>query len=269
MTLATDRQTIPILMYHSIAEAAAPRFLKFAVAPGTFAEQMALLRARNYTTLTVSQLVAARQAGAALPDKTIVITFDDAFQDFATHAMPVLQRYGMVATLYVPTAFVGGTSAWLAAEGEADRPLMDWRQLNEVAAAGIECGAHSHRHLQLDILSPAVAQAEIARSRQILADQLNRAVTSFAYPFGYYNAIVRRSVIAAGYTSACAVRYQFSLPGDDRFALSRLIVPRAMTIAQFGQLLAGQAATINPTIERARAMAWRCARRYFHADRAH
>src|SRR5438874_1635195 len=98
----SEKKKIPILMYHSISCSYNPRFKEFTVPPEVFAEQMAYLHEHNYTTLTVTQLAQARNAGS-LPEKPVVITFDDGFADFLTVAWPVLQRYKFAATMYIPS----------------------------------------------------------------------------------------------------------------------------------------------------------------------
>jgi peptidoglycan/xylan/chitin deacetylase (PgdA/CDA1 family) len=259
------RPKTPILMYHSISDRAHPRFRKYAVSPARFAEQLAYLQQQQYTTLTVSQYAKAMVTGAPLPQPLVVLTFDDGFADFYTEALPTLNRYGFVATLYLPTAFVSDTSRFLRREHETARPMLTWSQLLDVSASGIECGAHSHRHLQLDVLPMAVAHDEIARSKQILEEKLSREVASFAYPYGYYRPAVKQLVQAAGYSSACAVRYRMSSPADDVFALSRLIVSADIPIKEFAQLLAGRRPQLEPAYERGRAWVWRWARVGLHA----
>ncbi len=258
--LRQSGQSIPILMYHSISDRARPRFRKFALPPARFAEQMDYLAQRRYRTLTVSQYVAARTAGVELPEPAVVLTFDDGFADFNNQALPVLQRYSLTATLYISTAFVNGASCFLQREQETDRLMLTWGQLIDISASGIECGAHSHRHLQLDVVPAAIARAEITRSKRILEEKLTRKITSFAYPYGYYRPGVQRLVREAGFLSACAVRYAMSSPADDPFALSRLIVPGDASLQQFAELLAGRGPQLKPSYERVRALAWRCVR---------
>jgi peptidoglycan/xylan/chitin deacetylase (PgdA/CDA1 family) len=247
-------------MYHSLSDRARPRFRKFALAPVLFAEQMAYLAQQRYTTLTVSQYVAARTAGMALPESIVVLTFDDGFADFYSEALPVLKKYGFVATLYVATAFVNDTSRFLRREQETARSMLTWDQLIEIVAAGIECGAHSHRHAQLDVLPRDIARDEIVRSKQLLEQKLSRPVASFAYPYGYYQAAVKHMVQGAGYSSACAVRYRMSSPADDAFALSRLIVTAETDLKRFVELMNGRSPQLHPVYERTRAWAWRCLR---------
>jgi peptidoglycan/xylan/chitin deacetylase (PgdA/CDA1 family) len=240
MSALYEQKQIPILMYHSIADHAAPKFRPFVVSPALFADHMAYLRRAGYTSLTVTQFVNAREQLERMGERIVVITFDDGFADFYSAALPVLKDCGFIATLYVATAFVGGTSNWLWREGEDQRPMLTWEQLAEISARGIECGAHSQRHPQLDLLAPATAQEEIVGSKRILEDRLGKAVLSFAYPFGYHNAAVRRQVRAAGYTSACAVAYRMSSMTDDPFMLGRLLIDGDTSVETLDGLLTGR-----------------------------
>ena len=218
-------RNIPILMYHSVSNSASVRFRKFTVSPALFYRHMDYLRQRNYTTTTVSQrAMALNQGGSGLDDRAVILTFDDGFADFYTEAFPILNRFGFTATVYVTTEFVDGTSRWLEREGESARPMLSWSQLAELSERGIECGAHGHSHLPLDAVSPHTVQDEVALPKRILEQHLGHAIKSFAYPFGYYNRAAQKMVRAAGYTSACAVKYAPSSTGDDSFALARLYV---------------------------------------------
>ena len=195
-------QSVPILLYHSIDTESAPGFRRCTLSPTRFAEHMDWLAEEEYRPITVSTLVSTLAAGKPLPVRCIVITFDDGFRDFLTGAMPILQRRGFPATLYVVTGYVGKTSAWLRAEGEDDRQLLNWDELRTIGDQGIECGAHSHSHPQLDITPAAQAFAEIKRSKFCLEDGIGREVRSFAYPHGYASRTTRGLVKQAGFSSA-------------------------------------------------------------------
>jgi peptidoglycan/xylan/chitin deacetylase (PgdA/CDA1 family) len=255
-------EAIPILMYHSVADGAAARFLPWTVSPRRFAEHMALVDALGYTPITVSQMVKAMDGGAEpLPSRPIVLTFDDGFQDFYTAALPVLRAHRFAATLYVVSGCVEGTSRWLTDEGEGNRPMLTWSQLRQIADAGVECGAHSHTHPQLDVVSRDRAQSEIVRSRRELEERLGRAVQSFAYPHGYHDGTVRRFVEEAGYSSACGVKHVHSSLTDDRFSLGRVIVRRDDDDARLLQMLRPGGLPIAPRSERLQTKGWRLARR--------
>jgi peptidoglycan/xylan/chitin deacetylase (PgdA/CDA1 family) len=259
--ITRTRRTIPILMYHSISRVATDRFRPFTMTPERFEGHLAYLADQHYATYTVSELVAALESDTVLPERVALITFDDGFADFHSAALPLLQQYGHRSTLYVVSDGVEGASYWMTNEGETDRPIVSWTQLREIAASGVECGAHSHTHRQLDTLWPSRARAEVVRSKQVLEEGLGQAVTSFAYPYGYHGPAVRRMVLDAGYQSACAVKHVLSHDADDHFALGRIIVTADDGVEQLARWLDGQDLPSAWTGERLGTIGWRMARR--------
>jgi peptidoglycan/xylan/chitin deacetylase (PgdA/CDA1 family) len=232
-------KTIPILMYHSITSGSSAKFRPFTVPPGLFDRHLSYLVRNKYTSITLDQYCACLRSNPIdLPEKPVILTFDDGFADFYGEALSILLHHRYTATLYITTGFIGDTSRWLRHEREADRPMLSWEQIMEIDAYGIECGAHTHSHPELDMLPPARARDEITRSKHALEDRLGHAVSSFAYPFGYYTSWVRRWVQQAGFSSACAVKYALSSTMDDRFALPRLMVTADMQEDDVGRLLA-------------------------------
>lgn len=228
----------PVLMYHSIAEHASPQFADFVVPPARFAEQMRALSGAGYRTMTMSGLSRLRQAGGAPAERTVVLTFDDGFLDFAQQALPVLAELGFTATLYVSTRFVGGRSRWLAPDGEPDRQMLRWSDLESVVAHGVEIGAHSDTHPQLDLLDERVLARELVVPKVMLEDRLGVPVASLAYPFGYADARVRDMTAQLGYDNACIVSDLVSAGTESRYAVPRLTV----TGRQSGADLIAQAA---------------------------
>ncbi|MCD2196100.1 polysaccharide deacetylase family protein [Actinomycetospora endophytica] len=258
---------VPILMYHSLSRSSTSAFGRFALDPALFDDHLAFLADRGYRTATLSDLVEWRLGATPIPDRTVVITFDDGFADFHTHALPALERHGMTATLYVVTGYVGSTSEWLRSDGEGDRPILSWEQLEEIAAQGVECASHTHTHPQLDVMPHAQMRAELTRSRQVLEDRLQRAVRSFAYPYGYHSSGVRTAAEAAGYRSACAVADLVSGDDDDRYAIPRLTVPAGTDPDGLAALLVqGPPSAGDRRVGRAKQLVWRNLRR--HGPRA-
>jgi peptidoglycan/xylan/chitin deacetylase (PgdA/CDA1 family) len=252
---------VPILMYHSISENSSPAFRPFTVTPETFEAQLRYLCENGYHTLTTTQFITAE---GKLPQKPVILTFDDGFEDFHSVALPLLKQYGCTATLYMTTGEIGGTSRWLAADGEGDRPIMNWSQITDIMANGVEIGAHTVSHPPLDMLPLAQARDEIAQSKQTLEQHLETPITSFAYPFGYNSRAVREMVRDAGFSSACAVRYAMSSPDDNPFALARHIVRRDTDIRQFASILAGKPAFLPLVYDRLRSTIWTGVRRLKH-----
>ena len=249
---------VPVLLYHSIADAVDPRFADWAVTPALFAAHLQALAGEGYRALTMRELWRRAFGGGPLPERCVAITFDDGFRDFHAAAWPRLARAGMPATVFVTTGCVGSTSTWLARHGEGGRPMMSWDEIAEVSEAGIECGAHGHTHVQLDIVSRARVRDEIESSVRALR-AVTGPVASFAYPHGYHSRGARREVRRAGITGACAVADGLATTADDRFALPRIIV-RAGTPAEalLRRIEHGRPAPRRRPVRRT---AWRAVRR--------
>src|SRR5437879_1113566 len=138
MLKQSENRNVPILMYHSVSREATPRFRPFTVSPELFAEHMDYLHHHAYTAFTVTQLISLLAEGKqTLPERVVVIIFDDGFADFFTEALPALKCYGFTTTLYIATAFVNGTSRWLKREGETMHPMLTWEQVRQLSSLGI------------------------------------------------------------------------------------------------------------------------------------
>jgi peptidoglycan/xylan/chitin deacetylase (PgdA/CDA1 family) len=254
-------QPIPILLYHAISETSDPRFAEWTVTPDAFDDQLCVLADDGYRTLTVSEFVErAFERREQLDPRTVVITFDDGFADFRAEAWPRLRALSMTATVFVATRYAGGTSRWLIDQGEAGRPMLSWRQIEELAEAGIEFGSHGHSHRQLDTLSAGKTWWELARSREALGARVG-AVASLAYPHGYYTREVQRQASQLGFSSACSVKDALSSTEDDRFALARAVVRRGTDLSGFRRLLRGEGLRVAPGPHHLSRGAWRIARR--------
>jgi peptidoglycan/xylan/chitin deacetylase (PgdA/CDA1 family) len=260
-----DRRTecvmgeVPVLMYHSIAAGTTGEFARFAVDPTEFAEQMDYLDAAGYRTMTAADLVGSRR-GRPLPPRPVVLTFDDAYADFYSTALPVLREHDFCATLYVPTGYVGGTASFLSGLGEGHRPVLSWQALRDIAAAGVEMAAHSHTHPQLDRVPTAVINDEVRRSRCLLEDNLGLAVDGFAYPFGYWNRAARAAVAAAGFQYAVAVAELMTTARDDVLTLPRLTVNAGLGVAGLARLLGTRPTPVRQQVAATKRIIWRAMR---------
>ena len=224
---------VPVLMYHEIAgpEDSSSRL---AVAPSAFADQLLYLRDEGWKTITAGSLSGnfSDDAGT-LPERTVVLSFDDGYEDFYTQAMPLLSKYEFTATLFM-------TSGWVKEAKPAGPPMVSWAQLSDIARAGIEVGAHSATHPQLDQLDGGRLTQELFDSKKELEDHLGVEVPGLAYPFGYSSGVVRRMAREAGYAYSYAVDNRTAAAGSDLFAIPRLTVKRSTTLAEFGRLVGGK-----------------------------
>jgi peptidoglycan/xylan/chitin deacetylase (PgdA/CDA1 family) len=166
-----------VLTYHSIDDSGSP----ISVDPDAFERHIRWLVSGNVQVTTLADL-AAYPADA----HAVALTFDDAFENFATHAAPLLAVYGLPATVFVVTDHVGKTNAWngRTASGIPTLPLLKWAALERLVAAGITLGAHTRTHRRLTHLDAAAIEDEIAGSADCLRRRFGVAPQAFAYPYG-------------------------------------------------------------------------------------
>ena len=256
-----DPGNIPILLYHSITERDAGDFSPFTLSPATFEAHLDLIVRRGHTVLSVGGLVEHLDHGGPLPDRPVVITFDDGFTDLAEHAWPALAARGLPATAYVTTGFLDQPAQRRHPDHWGGLPLLDAATLVELDRAGLEIGAHSVTHPQLDCISPGDAAAQVRNSKSALEALLGHSVDSFAYPFGHFDGSVRQAVVDAGFTSACGVKNRLSHVDDDRFALARLTVRSDWDTQQLDRVLDGWKVRTAPKRELVRTRVYRAVRR--------
>lgn len=257
---------IPILLYHSITAVATDRYRRFSMDPGQFAEQMEHIAAGGFQTLTVSQLAAAlADPTASMPERPLLITFDDGFQEWHSVALPILTRLGLASTAYIITGCLGGQSRWLASLGEGDRPMLSAGQVRDLDEAGVEIGAHGHRHVPLDELQFSDAVIDIDTSRARLEEIVGHRIMTFAYPYGSHTGSIKRHVETSGFESACAVKHALSHPNDDRFALARAIVGSDVSMQRLDSWIRGEGLPISWRGERLQTKVERLKRRMLRA----
>jgi peptidoglycan/xylan/chitin deacetylase (PgdA/CDA1 family) len=222
----------PLLMYHSLTSGRPPStsLAKYSVDKTLFEEHLALLKENAFVPLTMEDYLSQ---GLSLSARGVVLTFDHAFADFEL-ALPLLEKYSFKATLFVPTAFVGGTSRWLSGR-DAKHPLLSWNDLRELR--GVEIAAHGHKYLKLDGVPLEVARRDMVRGKETLEDKLGKRVVSFAYPYGSYNEAVKGLVREAGFMTACTTEERLSTRQDDIFALPRLTVAGGMNADDLADVL--------------------------------
>jgi peptidoglycan/xylan/chitin deacetylase (PgdA/CDA1 family) len=252
--------SIPILLYHSVSADPLPWIRPLTVSPKAFRRHLELIREAGATALSVTECADALASAGSLPERPVVITFDDGLADFRDQAMPSLRGAGCAVTLFVTTGFLEDLPQARGVTRPAG-PWLDSAALLDLREQGVEIGAHTHTHPHLDTLSVGAARAEIASSKEILEELLGAPVPSFSYPHGYHSRTVRRLVRVCGFESACAVKNTLSSSADDVFSLARLTVRADTSLAHLGAWLEGRGAPVAPRRERMRTRGWRVYRR--------
>jgi len=230
-------QTPIILMYHAIGRRGEYPSI-YVVGRWRFRCQMAWLYWRGYRVVTVSHVTGRLAARQLMPPRTVAITFDDGYEDVYREAFPILRRYRFAATIFVVSGSVGRAAWWASGPPLAGRAIATEQQLQEMAAAGIEIGAHTARHPSLTSLSPAEQRAEIGGSRRELEGMMAVPVRSFAYPYGDYDHVTAASVRDAGFHAACCSRSGRNDPATPLFELRRTEVRGTDSFVRFVRMLA-------------------------------
>ena len=212
-----------ILMYHIVDAPRSGQESKYCCLPGRFAAQMAWL-GRTHYPVGLDTLLDGLDGRVELPENAVAVTFDDGFTRTFEHALPILTRHRIPATMFIVADRIGGDNDWMHRRGMPRRRLMDAGQIRDMHTAGITIGSHTLTHPRLPECTPELMRTEIADSKASLEDMLSSPVTHFAYPYGLYNDTSRQMVEQCGYHSACSTRSGFNNEQTDRYELRRIEV---------------------------------------------
>lgn len=202
-----------ILMYHSISQQTRDPY-RVSTSPERFETQMRYLKRRSLRGVSMRELRRAIEAGSA---KGLVgLTFDDGYKDFLREAVPILERFGFTATVFVVGGLMGEENTW---DAEPRLSLMDADEVREASERGMEVGAHGMSHVELSGLKPELLEEEVNGSRQILGELLDETVDGFCYPYGNIDSAAIQAVRRARYTYACAVHEQIEQDSYDMFRI--------------------------------------------------
>jgi len=182
-----DEVVVPILLYHHIG--ISPSGSPYYVSPYTFEQQMYLLHEWGYQTISVELMIAAIKGGGLLPQRPIVLTFDDGSESVLSTALPIMQKYNFTGTVYLVNNYVGAAN------------FLNIEDVQELYEAGWEIGSHSITHTDLT-LHAVDQEKEIVESRLRLQRQLDLPVQTFAYPYGAYDVDSVYLARYAGYIGA-------------------------------------------------------------------
>jgi peptidoglycan/xylan/chitin deacetylase (PgdA/CDA1 family) len=211
--------TLRVLTYHRFGDAERD---PWCVHPDVFEAQIRWLAERNLA-VSLSELLDFVAGRTSLPDGSVMVTMDDGLGSVATHAAPLMQRYGVPGVAYVTTSLLGMDSTH---EGQPERYLT-WDEVAALPSMGIEVGSHAHTHRSLGQMSVEEASEEGARSKELLDAHLDAPVTSFAYPFGMRpdeSPDTARVLADVGYTSIFIAQHGIVQPGADPTRLPRVKV---------------------------------------------
>jgi peptidoglycan/xylan/chitin deacetylase (PgdA/CDA1 family) len=211
------KSCLPILTFHDFADDRAA----ISFPAQLLRRALARVQANGYRTLPLAEvkpLLAHRQP---LPDRAVVITFDDGYQSVYEQALPILQEFGMCATVFLTTGSPDRAATNDQARSLDGRKLLNWNQVDEMSRFGVAFGAHTLTHPDLTCLSGEKAEHEIVASKAALEEALGATVTTFAYPFGRYNARVEE-IVRRHFDLACSDKLGIVSAGSNPYTLERV-----------------------------------------------
>lgn len=200
---------VPVLMYHSVKY---EKDNPVRISKENFESQMKYLKDNNYTTLSLDELYDFLTNNIPVPEKSVVITFDDGYKDNYETAYPILKKYGFKATVFVITDCIG-TGEYLTLD-----------ELKELDSNCISIESHTDKHQDLKTLSYDDQLSAVKKSKETLENLLGKEIKYIAYPNGSYNDDTLKAVEKAGYKMALTTNGRWSDKSDGIFTLDRVYI---------------------------------------------
>lgn len=202
---------IPVLYYHSIDY---EKGNELRLPKEKFREQMKYLKDNNYTTLTLNELYEFLQNNKPVPEKSVVITLDDGYEDNYTNAFPVLKEFGFKAVVFMIT-------------DNMDNPkykFLTSKEANEMDENGVAIESHTVYHDKLSQLSYEQQLKTLKDSKEVLTKTLNKKVDYICYPYGMYNNQTVKAAKEAGYTMGFTTVSGWADKHDGIYTLNRVYI---------------------------------------------
>mgnify|MGYP001079625987 CR=1 FL=1 len=222
VSLTSDNIGIPVLYYHSVDENAAN---EVTITPEKLQEQLDYINDNNYVTITMTELYDHIENNKPIPEKSILITFDDGYMNNYTEAFPMLKELNMTATIFCVGNSLDG-SYYLSEEA-----------IKEMSDYGIDIESHTVNHVHLDTMSYDEQLLELKNSKNILEKITGKEVLSLAYPFGDYNDNTIKAAKDAGYKMGFTTKLGLSDRTDDIYKLDRIYISSSYDMNTFKNLL--------------------------------
>lgn len=214
---------LPTLMYHHVQDMEVAKEKKqtgLTVDTQTFKSQIQYLKDKGYQTVGFSDLINFFDSGAVIPNKSILITFDDGYDDFYLNALPILKEFGFKASVFIPTGLMGNPG------------YMLWEQITDANNAGYYFGNHTWSHKNV-LQAKDVVEKEITLGDSLLSERGLNNLKVFAYPYGFSNNYSEEILTRLGYKIAFTTKPGSTLCKKLRFDLPRIRIGNT-SISSYG-----------------------------------
>jgi|GEM_PF-1180960 len=247
--MAVTPAHVTVLMYHKVSDNPEESPDHTLVRVARFEEQMKYLKDNGYTTIDLYDLKAYMDKKISLPEKSVVLTFDDGWKS-VKNAIPIMKKYNFKATFFIVLEYIDG----------AYPAFLTWEEFSEILAdRNFDVGCHSHTHPWIPgnhLISWLTGKtpnrsrsdvvAEVAGAKKSMEDKLQRPIVHYSWPSGWYNAELLAIARDSGYITTVTTDQGVNMPGMDPMKIRRYPVYGQFSIEQFGQLLTTNFGDVSP-----------------------
>jgi peptidoglycan/xylan/chitin deacetylase (PgdA/CDA1 family) len=198
------------------------------VTPDDFEAQLAWMRNQGYESITLTDLVYHLTLGWPLPEKPVIITFDDGYRDNYTNAFPLLKKYGYDGTFFLVTRAID----------YGDPAYLSWDMVKEMHQAGMEMQPHGYRHYDLRGRDVDFLVYEIVGSKEAVEARTGETARFFSYPSGSYDARTVAVLESAHFWGAVITWQGATHSSENLFELMRVRIRGKHTLQDFKELMA-------------------------------
>jgi peptidoglycan/xylan/chitin deacetylase (PgdA/CDA1 family) len=211
------KDKIPILAYHQISDDFSWSITR--QTKNQFERGIRFLHDEGYATISSSVTF---DPDYNREDKSVMLTFDDGYEDFYLNALPILKKYGFTACVFIITGYIGKQSEWDYNWGRFKKRHLSGEEILVLSKAGFEIGSHTVNHPDLTKIPRRYLNYELRVSKETLEDKLGKRVEFLSYPFGRYNRLVQDEAERAGYKKAFTLSGNLTRKICDSFSIPRM-----------------------------------------------
>lgn len=208
-----EPEGFPILEYHMVQQDTPEDSYAYNVPVEDFQQQLDYLQQEGYTTISIRDFLRAKKGLLQLPEKPIILTFDDGYESNYTELLPILEERGLKATIFMVTNSIGKDN------------YLTWQQLKDLEKRGIEIGSHTANHLPLTEMSLDEARNEVKLSKLLMEWNGMKTLYTLSYPNGKYTTDLEDMLKEEEYLAAVTGDAGFNTFDTDPYQLQRINIP--------------------------------------------
>ncbi|MBW6410472.1 polysaccharide deacetylase family protein [Clostridium weizhouense] len=222
INLVNENIGVPVLYYHSVQQT---EDNEVTISPQKLRNELRYIKDSGYTTITMRELQDHLLNNSPIPEKSIVITFDDGYMNNYTNAFPILKDLGMKATIFCITFKLDG------------QYYLSEHAIKEMSNYGIDIESHTAGHPDLTTMTYEEQLSEFKESKETLEAITGKPVITVAYPYGNYNADSMKAAKDAGFSLGFTTKLGLADRDDNPFSLDRIYINSNYTMDTFKNLL--------------------------------